>query len=100
MQTSDPGAAAGTFLSLDAYDRSVAKLAHLAFVLYRKNGTAFIPGQHYYNTQILLRTKYVSQAVSKAEGNAYYFPYQDADDRLEGLFGMVRTLEHGSNFDV
>ena len=29
-----------------------------------------------------------------------YWWYQDSDDRLENMFGMQRTLEHGTNFDL
>eukprot|EP00966_Prymnesium_polylepis_P233866 5409503-Prymnesium_polylepis.1 len=127
MQSADKP---GTFLSLSDLNRSFSKLAHLALVLFRANGSKFAPPQHYYNTQITMRAKYVSQAVSKAEGIEQYFSYQvaaprarpprasrpqnacmgadrralkplqDADDREEGMFGMVRVLEHGSNFDI
>ena len=97
MQSAD---APGTFLSLAHLNRSNSKLAHMAFVLFRQNLGSFVPPQRYYNTSIMLRTKYVSQASSKAEGIDNYFYYQDADDREEGLFGMVRTLERGMNFDM
>ena len=29
-----------------------------------------------------------------------YYWYDDADDRLEGMFGKTRTVEHGHNFDM
>ena len=100
MQSSNPADAEGTFLSLSTYNQSVSRLGHLAFILFRQNAGAFVPPQHYYNTQICLRTKYVSQATSQAEGIRYYWPYQDADDREEQCFGNLRTLENGANFDI
>ena len=45
------------------------------FVLFRSNGTAFVPAQHYYNVQISVRAKYVSQGVSKAKGIKLYWWY-------------------------
>ena len=100
MQSSNPMDPPGTFLSLGVYDTSVSRLAHLAFVLFRQNAGHFVPPQNYYNTQICLRTKYTSQALSKAMGIPQYWPYQDADDREEQLFGQLRVLQHGQNFDI
>ena len=73
MQSADKP---GTFLTLSALNQSFSKLAHMAFALFRENGSKFVPPQHYYNTQITMRAKYVSQAVSKAEGIEQYFSYQ------------------------
>ena len=80
MQSANPADKAGTFLPLEAFNRSAAKLSHIAFVLFRENGGAFVPPQHYYNTQIMTRTKYTSQGVGKIH---YFFPYQESDNRLE-----------------
>jgi|LauGreSBDMM110SN_4_FD.fasta_scaffold05830_1 hypothetical protein len=57
MQSSDPKDKEGTFLNLSTYNKAVSRLAHLAFVLFRQNAGLFVPPQHYYNTQICLRTK-------------------------------------------
>lgn len=97
MQSPDDGRG---FMSLSELNRNASKLAHIEFVLFRKSAGAFVPPQHYYNTQITVRGKYVSQAVSKAIGSSHYWWYQDSDDRLENMFGMMRTLEHGTNFDM
>ena len=32
-------------------------LSHLMLVLFRKNGTAFLPGQNFSNTQLMCRAK-------------------------------------------
>ena len=92
--------APGTFLNLISLNRRAAELAHLYLVCFRANGAAFVPCQHYYNVQITMRGKYVSQAVSISENLEEYWWYQDSDDREEGMFGMLRTLSHGSNFDM
>ena len=76
MQSSDPKDPGGTFIPLEQLDRSISKMAHISFVLYRANLSDWVPPQHYYNTQITLRAKYISQAVSKAEGIANYWSYQ------------------------
>ena len=39
----------------------------MLLVLFRRNGSEFVPPQHYYNCQITFRAKYVSQAVSQVE---------------------------------
>ena len=100
MQSPKPDDPEGTFVPLVAYNRATSTLAHMLFAIFRQSGSAFVPPQHYYNVQVTLRGKYVSQAVSKALGLEHYFPYQDADDRLEGYFGMMRVLQHGANFDL
>jgi hypothetical protein len=89
-----------SFLSLSHLSRRASELAHLYLVCFRASGSAFVPCQHYYNVQITVRGKYVSQAVSLSEGFEEYWWYQDADDREEMMFGMLRTLEHGMNFDM
>ena len=97
-QSADP--AITGFLPLSQVVRSADTLSHLAFVLFRQNGTAFVPAQHYYNTQIMCRAPHISIATCQSLGIAQYFWYQDSDDREEGAFGMVRTMENGANFDL
>ena len=58
-----------------------------------------MPNQHYYNTQKLVHSKYVSMATAISINQDLFFWYQDADDRLEGFFGMDRDLRGGANFD-
>ena len=98
-QQSSLSTRAGVYLSLSELVASAVALSHMAFVLYRHNGSAFVPAQHYYNTQKLVHGKYVSMATAKSIGQELYFWYQDADDRLEGFFGEDRGLRGGSNVD-
>ena len=89
-----------TRLPLSALLRRASCLAHLAFVLFRRHGTKFVPSQHYGNTQAMIKAKFVSVACCQAEGIDFYFAYFDATQRLEELFGMQRVMECGSSMDV
>ena len=89
-----------TRLPLSALLRRASCLAHLAFVLYRRHGTKFIPSQHYGNTQAMIKAKFVSVASCQAEGINFYFSYFDATQRLEELFGMQRAMECGSSIGM
>lgn len=88
------------FLALSDLVRSADRLSHLDFIHFREGGTKFVPAQHYYNTQIMLRAHKVAIATSKAMNIKQYWFYQNADDREEGFFGMQRVLEAGRNFDT
>jgi hypothetical protein len=83
-----------TFLTVSQLATKGAALSHMAFVLFRQNGYKFVPPQHYYNTQITIRTKFNSIAHFQAKGLPYYFWY---DDRLQGIFGCLRGLLNGPN---
>ena len=72
-QSSDPAAPVGSYLSLAQLDRVASRVAHLLFVIFRQNGSGFVPAQNYYNTQITMRTKYVSQAVSMADEKIFHY---------------------------
>jgi hypothetical protein len=100
-------AAAYVFL-LTGFDKSITEhLANLAemqfviFVLQRRNGTKFLPGQNYSNTSSMIRAKFKSVALAQAEGIKVYYIFLDCDDALEGFFGQLRTLQGSTrNFDL
>jgi hypothetical protein len=52
---------------------NVSKMAHMAFAIYRRNGTKFIANQTYANLQRLLRSIYWSLAIAQAENISEYF---------------------------
>ena len=79
-QSADPDVSG--FLPLSSLTRSADTLSHLAFVLFRQNGTAFVPAQHYYNTQIMLRAPHISIATCQADGIALFFWYAAALSQL------------------
>ena len=43
------------FLTVAELDRRASQLAHVYFVCFRRNGSSFVPNQHYYNVQITMR---------------------------------------------
>ena len=87
-------------LNLGQILRRASQLSHIAFVLFRRNGTKFIPGQNYSNTQLMIRAMFHAVAYAKAEGLTECFLFFVSDDRLEGFFGMGRVMECGRNFDL
>ena len=87
-------------LSIGQVLRKASQLAHIAFVLYRANHTAFLPSQNYGNTQLMIRALFHAVAFAKAEGITELFLFFISDDRLENFFGMQRVLECGRNFDL
>jgi hypothetical protein len=78
---------------------NLAELAFLAFALWRRNGTSFIPAQNYRNTQSMIKTIYTSVLTAIDHKIMSYFLYQDADDRVEVAFGILRSLFTGANMD-
>ena len=80
---------------------NLAELQFLLFVLFRRNGTSFLPGQNYSNTSSMIRAKFKSVALAQAEGITVYYIFLDCDDLLEGFFGVLRTMSGThSNFDM
>ena len=80
---------------------NLSKLAHLYFVVYRKNKAKFCPHQHYHNTQTMCRSPYYSVAACKGLGIKEYYIFQDSSDRLEQLFGRARMAQRSNrNFDA
>ena len=61
------------YMSLAQLCKSDSELAHILFVLFRRNKSAYCPNQHFYNTQIMLRAPYVSLATCQADGIPSFF---------------------------
>ena len=79
---------------------NLSEMAHLLFVMYRKNKAAFVPAQNYNNTQSMIKGIFTSVLTAKAEGIDEYFVCLDSDDRLEVFFGVLRAMFSGRNFDA
>jgi len=100
-------AAAYVFL-LTGFNKSItehlvnlAEMQFIIFVLQRRNGTKFLPGQNYSNTSSMIRAKFKSVVLAQAEGIKVYYIFLDCDDALEGFFGQLRTLQGNTrNFDL
>ena len=80
---------------------SVSCLAHLLLVLYRHNGTKLMPAQLYHDIQATVQDIFYTIAKMQLlyPTQALYL-FQLGDDRLEDLFGVLRTLTHDRNFDL
>ena len=70
-------------------------MAHLLLVLFRRNGTKFVPAQHYSNTQRMIRGHFWSVATAQVHEIDEYYLFLDSTDPLEQMFGIIRDL-HGS----
>jgi hypothetical protein len=78
----------------------LSKYAHMAFVMYRIHKTAFMTAQLFADTQATMKN--VMFCVAKQQildGMMPMFLTLFRDDRLENLFGRVRTSDHSRNFD-
>jgi hypothetical protein len=74
---------------------SLSTMAHLLLVLFLRNGTKFVPAQHYSNTQRMIRGHFWSVATAQVHEIDEYYLFLDSTDPLEQMFGIIRDL-HGS----
>lgn len=90
----------GKELSLEAHLDSLSTMAHLLLVLFRRNGTNFVPAQHYSNTQRMIRGHFWSVATAQVHEIDEYYLFLDSTDPLEQTFGICRDLHGpGTQFD-
>jgi hypothetical protein len=82
----------GSTKSISEHLTSLSKLAHIVLVAYRKQRTKFMAAQTYENIQTMIRAHYKLVAQAKIEEIGEYYIFQDSDDRLENLFGILRTF--------
>ncbi|TFY65982.1 hypothetical protein EVG20_g5104, partial [Dentipellis fragilis] len=88
-------------LSLSQQLRSLSKFAHMSFYLYRQHGSSFMSNQLYGDTQALVKAAFVCVARQKAlDPSKKFHLYQLGSDRLEEVFGEVRTQTHDRNCDI
>ena len=91
----------GKELNIDAHLENLSTLSHLLLVLFRRNGTAFIPAQLYQNLQRMVRSHYWSVQTAIQHGIGEYYLFLDSTDPLEQNFGIVRDLHgSGNQFDI
>lgn len=80
---------------------SISCLAHLLLVLCRLNGTKLIPAQLYHDIQATVQDVFYTVAkIQLLYPTQALHLFQLGDDRLEDLFGVLRTLTHDRNFDL
>ncbi len=79
----------------------LSKCAHLLFALHRLHGGSFMSNALYADLQSVVKTIFFCVAKQKEldDSQAFYL-YQIGTDRLEQLFGEVRTTNHDPNVDA
>ncbi|EIN04489.1 hypothetical protein PUNSTDRAFT_76358, partial [Punctularia strigosozonata HHB-11173 SS5] len=80
---------------------NLSRLQHINFALYRKYGSAYISPQLYSDLCALGKSAFFVVAQQKLlDDSQSVYLYQLGSDRLEELFGEVRTSTHDSNYDI
>jgi hypothetical protein len=87
--------------SLSEQLESLAMTTHLIFVLYHNHGTSFISGQLFHDLQAMIKNLYFCIAKQQIlDPFAPFYLSHLGSDRLEILFGTIRTLIHDRNVDA
>lgn len=88
-------------LSLNQQLVILSSLAHTLIVLYWRNATKFVPSQWYHDCQAMIKFAFFVTVRMQQQFTEYpLYLFQLGTDRLEGLFSILRTLTHNSNFDM
>lgn len=87
--------------SIREHLENLSYLSHILFTVYRRQGTDFIPAQTYQNTQTMIKSMFKSVIQCQVLGITTWLIFFDSDDRLEVLFGVLRTMIGSqSGFDM
>ena len=87
-------------MTIEAHLDSLATLAHLLLVLFRRNGTKFVPAQHNSNTQRMIHGHFWSVATAQVRQIDEYYLFLDSTDPLEQMLGIICDLHGpGTQFD-
>ena len=89
-------------LSLSEQIEHLSAASHLALALYKQAGKQFIPTGLYIDMMIMVKNVIFCIAKAKIDDpNGDFFPIQLGTDRLEELFGILRTMVgNDSNVDI
>jgi len=80
-------------LSLSEQIEHLSAAAHLALALYKQAGKDFIPTGLYVDLMIMIKNVVFCVAKAKIDDpDGEFFPIQLGTDRLEELFGVLRTM--------
>ena len=91
----------GTHMSISEYLTALSELAHILFVVYRRNKTAFIAAQNYRNWQEMIKNMYIAVTQAKVNGVSDFWWFLNTNKRIETFFGILRSLRGGDmNFDA
>ncbi|KAI1784985.1 hypothetical protein LXA43DRAFT_900727, partial [Ganoderma leucocontextum] len=88
--------------SLSQQLTSLSKYAHMAFVLFSRQGINTMPHQLYGDTQCTVKNAFMCVAKQQLlDGTQPFYLFWLGDDRLEALFGIIRMLgAHNPNFSL
>ena len=89
-------------LSVSEQLEHLSATAHLALTLYKLASTDFIPKNLYIDLMIMIKNVFVCVAKAKLDDpNGEFFLILQGTDRLEELFGILRTMvRNDANLDV
>ncbi|KAG8701433.1 hypothetical protein FRC09_005373 [Ceratobasidium sp. 395] len=88
-------------MSLSQQVVNSSKCAFLLFAIYRQDCGRFLSNQLYYDIQASIKNAVFCIAKTKAlDPTLPFYFIQLGDDRLEGQFGIYRTINHNSNPDL
>ena len=89
-------------LSLSEQLEHLSATAHLALALYKLARTEFIPKNLYIDLMIMIKNIFFCVAKAKVDDpNSEFFLILQGTDRLEELFGIIRTMVgNDANLDV
>ncbi|KAI0056199.1 hypothetical protein BV25DRAFT_1814480, partial [Artomyces pyxidatus] len=88
-------------LSLSDQLRFLSQFGHLSFALYHLHGSSFMSNQLYGDTQAFVKAVFVAvERQREIDDTLPFYLYQMGSDRLEEIFGEVRTQSHDRNCDI
>ena len=91
----------GTHMSISEYLTVLSELAHILFIVYRRNKTNFIAAQNYRNWQEMIKNMYITVTQAKVNGVEDFYWFLNTNKRIEVFFGILRSLRGGDmNFDA
>lgn len=80
---------------------SLAAYAHIAVALQLEHGSQCLTGPLYADSQAVVKNIFFTVArMQLISEELQFYLLLEGTDRLEGLFGDCRTLDHGRNFDA
>ena len=90
----------GDHLSVSEYLVRCSRLSHLLFFLFCKNKTKVLAAQNFRNWQDTIKNMFLSVTLGKLRGVDHFYFFHNTNNRLEQLFGILRSMINGNmNFD-
>jgi len=87
-------------LSVEELLTVASSLSHLLFFIFRHHKSNFVPNQNYRNWQDAIKNVFAAVTLLKSIGRDEFYWFLNSTQRLEQLFGIVRSMRGGDlNFD-